>query len=90
MRTIEEIGKDLAYPNKEFHEYNGSPYNSHRGISKREYFAGCALAGIDISNMDKKYEDIAEFAVLTADAVLKELNKGNDWQDADGDRDSSV
>lgn len=47
------------------------------GLTKREYFAAIALQGLlasDTTNHDK-WTDIAESAVLSADALIAELNK---------------
>lgn len=49
----------------------GEAYN----VSKREYFAGLAMQGLaELNNISLEY--IAERSVKLADALLKELEKG--------------
>jgi hypothetical protein len=49
---------------------------NHRGLTKREYFAGMAMQGMT-SNCYKDHPDqhIAESSVLLADALIEALNK---------------
>ena len=47
------------------------------GLTKREYFAGQAIAGLSV-DADLRYEQVAEYAVKIADAVLKRLEETND------------
>ena len=47
------------------------------GLTKREYFAGQALAGLSVDS-DLRYEQVAEYAVNIADVVLKRLEETND------------
>lgn len=49
---------------------------NHRGLTKREYFAGMAMQGMT-SKCYKDHPDqhIAESSVLLADALIEALNK---------------
>ncbi len=54
------------------------------GLTKREYFAACAMQGV-LANMDKwrmkgeqlKPEEMARISIASADALLIELSKPN-------------
>jgi hypothetical protein len=48
------------------------------GLTKRDYFAGQALAGLTakISLEDWRYRDLAAMCYLVADAMLSEREKG--------------
>lgn len=48
---------------------NGAPY---AGLTKREYFAAAALAGLVADGIPK--QDAAAFAVLVADGLIDSLN----------------
>ena len=52
-------------------------YGVGMGLTKREYFAGQAIAGLSV-DADLRYEQVAEYAVKIADAVLKRLEETND------------
>ena len=66
-------GKELAFP------MNGRDRDDH-GLTKREYFAGQALAAmVDVASRGKEsktWAQIAEAAVAVADALIAELAKG--------------
>jgi hypothetical protein len=51
-------------------------YSIYKGLTKREYFAALAMQALlsdnHLSAIPSKY---AEFAVLSADALIAELNK---------------
>ena len=49
-------------------------YEAGIGLTKREYFAGQALAGLSVDS-DLRYEQVAEYAVKIADEVLKRLEE---------------
>ena len=46
-----------------------------RGLTKREYFAGLAMQGNISASRDWTYTQEAEAAILSADALIAELNK---------------
>lgn len=59
-------------------------YQSYCGLTKREYFAAQALAGLSVQAIPGSHNNwtekahlisIANYAVLAADALIKELNK---------------
>jgi len=52
-------------------------YGVGMGLTKREYFAGQAIAGLSVDS-DLRYEQVAEYAVNIADVVLKRLEETND------------
>ena len=56
-------GKDLAFP---------EPQSGQPGLTKREYFAAAALAGLVTDGVPKK--DAAAFAVIVADSLIDALN----------------
>ena len=49
----------------------------HDGLSKRERFAMAAMEGINSNHefIENSFEEIADFAVEQADALLEELEK---------------
>tara|TARA_R110000868_G_scaffold150390_1_gene373556 strand:- start:1727 stop:1957 length:231 start_codon:yes stop_codon:yes gene_type:complete len=55
--------------------------NFFKGISKRDYFAAAAMQGeimaaqVDYYRMQSTYTNLARFAYLIADAMLKERDK---------------
>lgn len=53
------------------------PHVTYYGLTKREYFAAQALAGIlaNATGYSEDYDDTAKEAVLRADALIKELNR---------------
>ena len=64
-------------------DYDGVVDDQYKGLTKREYFAAIAMQGLlaghyeyfkgnaDVSGPD----EIAKYAVLNADSLIKELNK---------------
>lgn len=74
MKTKEELGKELAYPQMEICKSGYEEY--HVGLTKREYFAAMALSGMNTADPNLSYSGIAIHAVNAADALLNELNKG--------------
>jgi len=74
-------GQELAFPYAEKNS-NGSIYNDHYGMTKREFFAAEAMKGI-VANpcffgptFQQSPESAAQFAVQCADFLLIELTKG--------------
>lgn len=78
-------GNEPAFPRLE-HVKHGNfsearyVWETHGGLTKREYFAGLAMQGLlanltDLRNQGFKYDDIEEFAVIRADALIAELEK---------------
>ena len=72
-------GTDIAHPIIEQHG-DGS-WQTHVGMTKREYFAATALQGI--LSMSQKWpingiEVAAKNAVKLSDALIKALNESND------------
>lgn len=62
-----------AYP-----QYTGNPDHWVRGMSRRDYFAGQALAGLSVSPSMRQVwnpEDMARQSVQWADALIAELEK---------------
>ena len=49
------------------------PSPGEKGLTKREYFAAAALAGLVTDGVEKK--DAAQFAVFVADALIDALNQ---------------
>jgi hypothetical protein len=56
-------GNDSAFP---------AQSGSSSGLTKREYFAAAALAGLVANGIAKT--DVADFAVLVADQLIDALN----------------
>jgi hypothetical protein len=48
------------------------PVATNAGLTKREYFAAAALAGLVADGIPKK--DAAQFAVIVADDLIDQLN----------------
>ena len=69
----ETKGKDLASPMsaEDARETHGG-YYSHKGLTKREYFAAKAMQGMLLHD---RGEGIALDAVAMADALIEALNK---------------
>lgn len=70
----ETVGTDGAHPVV----YDGRAF---AGLTKREYFAAQAMQGILAADHVANYptpEDIAEFAVANADALINALNTEED------------
>lgn len=64
---------DCAYPNEPYIESHA------RGLTKREYFAAMAMQGI-LANSEMGLDTqtwIADEAILQADALIEQLNKGD-------------
>lgn len=63
---------DALYPKR---KEDGS---EEGGLSKREYFVASALAGLSSGDgtLNKNPKEVAHWAVLLADAIIDELNKG--------------
>ena len=55
----------------------GTTHEMFRGLTKREHFAGLAMQGYIAAGSHgmPTYQEIAVFAVETADALLAELDK---------------
>jgi hypothetical protein len=78
MKTRKE---DVSFP---CHE---SIYEHSQGLTKREYFAAAALMGLMVdTSPEQSHEDVAESAVLMADALINELNKNKENPDAHPDQ----
>jgi hypothetical protein len=68
---------DAAFARPSFyHDSYGRPDTEQDGLTKREYFAAMAMQGLltVIQHTDKPY-NVAKAAVMTADALINELNK---------------
>lgn len=57
--------------------FAGSGYGYEVGLTKREYFAACALQGFAAQG-GEKISDYAILAVAAADALINELNRPPD------------
>ena len=57
--------------------FGGSLLAGHPGMTKREWYAGKALAGLLASNAEMPYGLAAEQAVHHADFLISELKKEN-------------
>jgi hypothetical protein len=69
--------KDAAFARPSFyHDSYGRPDKEQDGLTKREYFAAKAMQGLltVIHHTDRPY-NVAKAAVMTADALIEELNK---------------
>lgn len=76
MEQIKE-GKENAFPHVELDTYSGKPCNQHFGLTKRELFAAMAMQGI-LANPERiggKDQELAQYSVMLADALITELNK---------------
>jgi hypothetical protein len=60
-------GTAMTNPNDQALPGNGAP-----GLTKREYFAAAALAGLVADGIPKT--DVAQFAVIVADSLIDALN----------------
>jgi hypothetical protein len=70
---------DPAFSRPAFHhEHTGTLHDAQDGLTKREYFAAKAMQGLltVIHHTDRPY-NVAKAAVMTADALIAELNKEN-------------
>ena len=58
-------------------QFSNGEIFSTRGLTKREYFAAMAMQGILSSHVgnDYGYEELADYAIDQADALIIELNK---------------
>jgi len=68
---------DAAFSRPAFHhEHTGTLHDAQDGLTKREYFAAKAMQGLVtvIHHTDRPY-NVAKEAVMTADALIEELNK---------------
>jgi hypothetical protein len=68
---------DPAFSRPAFHhEHTGTLHDAQDGLTKREYFAAKAMQGLltVIQHTDRPY-NVAKAAVMTADALIEELNK---------------
>lgn len=68
---------ELAFPHTELDTYSGKPCNQHFGLTKRELFAAMAMQGI-LANPERiggKDQELTQYSVMLADALLTELNK---------------
>ena len=67
-----------AFPYTEYNQ-DGSLYNTERGMSLRDWFAGQALAGM-LANpaRDTDFEGFAADAYTFSDAMLAEREKGHE------------
>ena len=65
-----------AFPYTEYNQ-DGSLYNTERGMTLRDWFAGKALSGsLADPNSNGTFEDFARTAYQFADAMLAEREKG--------------
>jgi len=66
-------GDDCAYPA----DFNGDQTCPSWGLSKREHFAGLAMAATIAADINNQLPiaEVVESAVEMADALLKELDK---------------
>ena len=67
---------DAAFARPTSHTENYGTYSPEYGLTKREYFAAKAMQGLltVIHHTDRPY-NVAKEAVMTADALIEELNK---------------
>lgn len=68
---------DPDAPATGFAHENRFEYESHHGLTKREYFAAMAMQ-VCVAKLDYSHtpnQEIAEAAVNLADALIAELNK---------------
>lgn len=72
---------ERAFPSESYNHNTGDLVSLHEGLTKRELFAGMAMQGMLVTpdelagkTMNERYDNIAEFAVKYADALIKELN----------------
>ena len=69
-------GDELAYPHTETYTLSGEEeVNNHFGLTKREACAIAAMQGLLASTTEAPTDEFASYAVLMADALLKELSK---------------
>jgi hypothetical protein len=78
---MENSNKDLpAFPTEiEYDEKSGTSTISH-GLTKREYFAACAMQATDLeayaNNYGNKWAyEVAKDSIAMADELLKQLNQ---------------
>ena len=69
-------GNDWAYPVVE-QAVNPEVWNTYPGLTKRELFAAMAMQGLcaSLNEGSWSYEQLSEYSVKHADALIKELNK---------------
>lgn len=65
--------KDPAFPEVLVSNGRGGTLDSYTGLTKREYFAAMAFAGMNIG--DSRPDRAALYAIEYADALIAELNK---------------
>ena len=71
-----------AFPTTEYISEIPSWSHLEGGLTKREYFAAkamqgfCSLSGDDVEKYNLRPENVAAMAVSHADALIKELEKG--------------
>lgn len=74
--TTKTKGIDDAFPAQTF--YDEQLIGCSEGLTKREYFAAMAMAGILGGNSDAYYPSAASDAVKFAEALIEALNKPQD------------
>lgn len=73
--NAKELGQELAHPHVELNECSGKPCSQHFGLTKREYFAAMALAGLAAGDPIGDFNKAAIYALDMADALLTELSR---------------
>ena len=63
----------ITYPNDPICTTDSE--NRYDGLTKREYFAALAMQGFASSNPNISFGEQAKWAVISADNLIKELNK---------------
>lgn len=61
-----------TYPNDSIH--NSEEFKND-GLTKREYFAALAMQGFASSTHNISFKQQSEWAVISADMLIEELNK---------------
>jgi hypothetical protein len=69
------LGDQPAIPFSQITESYHQAHAQHRGVTKRELFAGLAIVGV-AANDDYDASEIAQRAVSAADALLYALAEG--------------
>lgn len=70
-----KIDGGYAFPHNE-KDYSGSHYQTHGGMSLRDYFAGQVLgAYITTKPDDATYREVAEKCFMMADAMIVERDR---------------
>lgn len=64
-----------AFPYLGYDSHTGKPNEINEGLTKREYFAACAMQGIIMGRFDLNSESIAKHSIDIADELLNQLNR---------------